>query len=179
MVLAWEKLQEVFVMLVVVAVALPPWRFSFFIAFWRRLSFFRELSPVFYTHFILFQPSSSQSDLQHFHLTFLGLPRVLRFWAGVFYPQALFYLALLPYVLVHFVIQMRARTPHPGFSSVSTNTKLSFPADAWSWATHIVDTRPLVYQLHQWATKYKVTKLCFNQPIVVQSHTEMTIKKTC
>ena len=42
-----------------------------------------------FTPILYFQPSSLQSDSRHFHLIFLGfsvtaLPRMLRFWAGVF-----------------------------------------------------------------------------------------------
>ena len=45
---------------------------------------------------------------------------------------------------------------HLGSSSVPALTKLSLPADALTWTTHIVVTRPLIYQLRQWATKYRV-----------------------
>ena len=61
-----------------------------------------------------------------------------------------------PTFLAHFVTQMRAGTPHPGSSSVLALTELSLPADAWIWTTHIVVTRLLIYQLRQWATKYRV-----------------------
>ena len=50
-----------------------------------------------------FQPISSQSNMQHFHLEFSGIfivPQVLQFWASVFYTQANFILHLLP-TLVH------------------------------------------------------------------------------
>ena len=69
-----------------------------------------------------------------------------------------FYLAFFPYMAL-FVTQMGAGSPHPGSTSVPALTKLSFPADAWSWTTHIVDSTPLVYQLRLWATKYEVPKL--------------------
>ena len=54
-----------------------------------------------FTPILYFQFSSSQSDSQHFHLTYLGfsvtaLPRVLRVWAGTFYPQAFFTLHPIP-----------------------------------------------------------------------------------
>ena len=54
------------------------------------VSYRRVFTPILY-----FQPSSSQNDSWHFHLTVLGfsvtaLPRVLRFWACIFYPQAFF-----------------------------------------------------------------------------------------
>ena len=76
-------------------------------------------------------------------------------WA--FFTQKLFLpYALSPTLLAHFVTQVRAGTPHPGSSSVPTLTDLSLPADAWTWTIHIVVTRPLIYQLRQWATKYRV-----------------------
>ena len=60
-----------------------------------------------------------------------------------------------PTFLEQFVTQMRVGTPHPGSSSVPGLTELSLPADAWAWTTHIVVTRPLIYQFCQWATKYR------------------------
>ena len=142
-VLARENLQEVFVMLLVVAVAFPNWRFFISLLFdvilHLSVSYRRVFIPILY-----FQPSSSQSDSRHFHFKFPGpfrhsLPLALRFWASVFY------LSLLPHTLAHFSTQMRAGTPHPGSSFVLAPTKLCLPVDAWSWTTHIVDTRPLVY----------------------------------
>ena len=61
------------------------------------VSYRSVFTPILYS-----QPSSSQSDSWHFHLTFLGfsvtaLPWVLRFWAGVFYPQAFFTLTPSPH----------------------------------------------------------------------------------
>ena len=100
-----------------------------------------------------------------FILTFLCFSvtvfqQALRFWAGIFYPQVFFTLHSFLTFLSRFVTQMWAGTPHPRSFSVPTLTELSLPADAWSWTTHIVDTRPLVYQLRQFATKYRVkTKL--------------------
>ena len=78
---------------------------------------------------------------------------------GRFLPTGIFYLAFLPHILTHFVTQMWVGTLHPWSSSVPALTKLSFPADTWSWTTHIVDTRPLFDHLRQWATRYKVTEL--------------------
>ena len=82
------------------------------------------------------------------------LPQALRVWVGIFYPQAFFTLRSFPTFWYVFVTQMRAGTPHPGSSSMPALTELSLPADAWTWTTHIVDTRPLIYWFHQWATKY-------------------------
>ena len=103
------------------------------------VSYRQVFAPILY-----FQRSSSQSDSRHFHFKFSGpfrhsLPRALRFWASVFY------LSLLPHTLACFLTQMQAGTPHPGSSFVLAPTKLCLPVDAWSWTTHIVDTRPLVY----------------------------------
>ena len=50
-------------------------------------------------------------------LFFTVLPRALRFWVSIFYPQALFTLLSFPTFLTRFVTQMRAGTLSPGFSS--------------------------------------------------------------
>ena len=84
------------------------------------------------------------------------LPRALRFWVGIFYPQAFFTLHSFPTFLARFLTQMWAGTPHPGSSSVPTLKELSLLADAWTWTTHIVVTRQLIYQLRQWARTYRV-----------------------
>ena len=75
------------------------------------VSYRRVFTPILY-----FQPSSSHSDLRHFHLTFLSfsvtaLPRVLRFWANVFYPHAFFTLHSFP-TFWH-VLWLRCRQEHP------------------------------------------------------------------
>ena len=150
MVLAWDKLQEVFVMLVVVVV-LPHWRF--FVHCFLTLSLILPWAIAgFLQQFCNFSPADA------FIWTFLGfsvtvLPRVVRFWAEVFYPQAFFTLHSFPTLWYVFVTQMRTGTPHPGSFSVPALTGLSLPADAWSWTTYIVDTGLLVYQLRQWVTK--------------------------
>ena len=137
--------------------------FSSFIAFRRHSSFFREPSPGFSTHFIL----SAQLIAEWFAELLFQLSGLFRHsltasatvLIGRFLPPDSFYFALISHILARFVTQMLAGAPHPGSSSVPALTKLSFPADAWSWTTDVVDRRPLVYQLHQWATTYKVTKL--------------------
>ena len=78
---------------------------------YSSVSYRQVLTPILY-----FQPISSQSDSRHFHLTFLGfsvtaLPRVLRFWVGVFYPQAFFTLHSLP-TFWH-VLWLRCGHEHP------------------------------------------------------------------
>ena len=75
------------------------------------VSYRRVFTPILY-----FQLNSSHSDSRHFHLTFLGfsvtaLPRVLRFWAGVFYPQAFFTLHSFP-TFWH-VLWLRCGQEHP------------------------------------------------------------------
>ena len=156
MVLAWENLQEVFVMLVVAVVFLtggfyisgllflatgtPPWLLSR----WRPPL---ALSSTLVTF-------SCFKFARPFRHSFTASATVL---SGCFLPADVFYLMLLHRHFWHgFVTQLWAGTPHPGSSSVSALTDLSFPADAWTWTTHIVVTRRLIYQLRQWATKYKV-----------------------
>ena len=68
MVLAWENFQEVFVMLVVVVVFLPHWRFFISLLFdiipHPSVDYRRVFTPILY-----FQPSPSQSDSRHFHFS--------------------------------------------------------------------------------------------------------------
>ena len=159
MVLAWENLEEVFVMLVVVVV-LPHWRF---LRFWTTFSchrhstlFFQALEGLHQLWALPWQLSVALI-LPGFSVTVL--PRALRFWVGVFLPTGFFILHSYPTLWHVFVTQMWAETPYPGSSSVPVLIKFSLPADAWSWATHIVDARQLGYQLDQWATKYWVKTL--------------------
>ena len=165
MVLAWENLQEVFVMLVVVVVVLPHWRFFFLYCFstsslilsWAIAEFLHPFYIPILAQLIAEGFATLSFNLSGlFHHSFTASATVL---SGRFLPTGVFYLAPLPHILVCFVTQMRVGTPHPGSPSVPALTKLSLPADAWSWTTHITDTRPLVYQLRQWAMKYKITKL--------------------
>ena len=84
MVLAWENLQEVFVMLIIVVVFLTG---SFYVS---GLLFLATGTPPW-----LLRPvkASTSSELypDYFWLPLLfHLPRALRFWVGVFYPQAFF-----------------------------------------------------------------------------------------
>ena len=68
--------------------------------------------------------------------------------SGRFLPSSVFFLTLLHRNFWHvFVTQMRAGTPHPGSFFVPALTELFLPADAWTWTTQIVVTRPLTYQL--------------------------------
>ena len=113
------------------------------------VNYHRVFTPILY-----FQPSSSQSDLPHFHFNFSGLfifTVSATVSSGLFLPTGVF----LPYV-PSFVTQTRAGTPHPRSSTVPALTELSLPADAWPWTTNVWIIRPLVYQLRQWTTKYRV-----------------------
>ena len=125
MILSWESLQEVFVMLVVIVVF-----FSFtggfsVIVFRRHPSPFPEPSLVF-TPILYFQPTSSQSNSQHFHFNFSGFfifttsAVVLsgRFlFTGYGFEKAFFnHRRLLPYT-PSFAPQMWAETTHLGSSS--------------------------------------------------------------
>ena len=115
---------------------------SSFIASWGH--------PILY-----FQPSSSQSNMQNFHLTFPGpsftiLPRAVWFWVSIFYPQAFFTLRSFPTFL-----------PEPAFIKASLgvgSSSLKFArlhADPWNtdsahlfvWFTaiHILDIQKNSY----------------------------------
>ena len=92
MVLAWENFQEVFVMLVVVVVFLPHWRFFIHCLSTSSLTLPWTIAGLLHP-FYTFSPAHCRVIHDTFILTFLGfsfLPRVLRFWAGFFYPQAFF-----------------------------------------------------------------------------------------
>ena len=81
----------------------------------------RVFTPILY-----FQPSSSQSDLRHFHfqpfqdLLVTVLPRALQFWVGIFYPRAFFTLGSFTDILPAFI---KERLSLPGSRQFSS----------WSW----------------------------------------------
>ena len=92
MVLAWENLQEVFVMLIVVVVIFAHWRFliSLFIDVIPHpsVSYRRLFTPILY-----FQPSSLQSNSRRCHFNFSGLfifTASATVLSGFFVPQAFF-----------------------------------------------------------------------------------------
>ena len=170
MVLAWENLQEVFVMLVVVVVS-PHWRF--FIHCFSTSSLTIPWAIARFLHpFHNFSPAHCRVIRDIFIWTFpdfsvTALPRALRFC--VFYPQAFFTLHSFPTFWHVFVTQIRAETPHPGSFSVPALTELSLPADAWSWTTHIVDTRFINRASEPRSIESELNYLiCFNQPMLVQ-----------
>ena len=129
----------------------------------------------FYTPFYTFSRAHRRVIRNTFILTFLGfsfLPGVLRFWVSGFYPWA-----FLPYTL-SFVTQARAGTPHPRSSSVPALIELFLSADAWTWTIDVWITRPLIYQLCQWATKYRVKIEVLNVSLV-QSQQNSYFFVTC
>ena len=135
--LAWENLQEVFVMLAVFVVFITGGSSTL------ASQGLESLHQLWVLPWLL----SVALLLPGFPATVLQ--RALRLWGGIFYPQACFTLYSFTTFLTCFVIQMRAGTPHPGYSSVSALTELSLPADACTWTVHIVVTRALIYQLRQ------------------------------
>ena len=98
MVLAWENLQEVLLMLlVVVFISLEVFHSLLFDVIAHLSITYRGLSHSFYT----FDPAHCRVIRDTFILTFQGfyitvLPRALRLWAGIFYPQAFFTLHSFP-----------------------------------------------------------------------------------
>ena len=139
---------------VVVVVVLTHWRF-FIHCFSTSSLTFPWVIARFLHPFYIFSPVRRKVVRNTFIWTFLGfyvtvLPGVLQLWASVFY------LALVPQILARFCDSDASRnTP----SSVPALTGLSLLTHAWSWTTHIVDKRPLVYPLHKKPTKYRVIKL--------------------
>ena len=132
MVLAWENLQEVFVMLVVVVVFLTG---GFYIS---GLLFLATGTPPW-----LLRPvkASTSSELYpgYFQLLYFCQAFPSQFYRGHYSFEWEFFIhrRFLPYApsptfLARFVTQVRAGTPHPGSSSVPALTKLSLPADAWT-----------------------------------------------
>ena len=139
MVVAWESLQEVSVMLVVVFYLTGG--FSFYTFYFYRECYGFEWAFFIHGRFLLYTP---------------------------------------------FVTQMKAGTPLPGSSSIPARTELSLPADAWTWTIDVWITRPLIYQLLEWATKYRVKiKLlnifCFSKSNVkiIKIHFEQDLGLYC
>ena len=133
MVLAWENLQEVFLVLVVVVVVFLTVDFYvselLFLATGTppcllrpvKASTSSELYPGYFWLLYFCQAFSS-----HFYREHYGFE-----WAFFTHRRFLPY-APSPTFLAHFVTQVRAGAPHPGSSSVSALTELSLPADAWT-----------------------------------------------
>ena len=104
------------------------------------------------------------------------LPRALRFWVAFFTHMRFLSYAPPPTFLEQFVTQMRAGTPHPGSCYAPALTELSLSAEACTWITHILVTRPLIYQWHQWTTKYRVKIKLLRFRHVLLITTSMNIK---
>ena len=62
---------------------------------------------------------------------------------------SVFYLALFPHIFGMFSDSDAGR-------NTPSRILLCACPDAWTWTTHIIVRRPLLYQLRPWATKYKV-----------------------
>ena len=131
---------------------LPHWRIFISLLFDVILHPSESYRRVF-TLILYFQPSSSQSDSWHFHFDF---SKLFIFTASAPVLSGLFYRRRFLLYITLLVTQMLLGTPHPWSSSVPVLTELSLPADAWTWTIDVWITRPLMYQLRQWATKYRV-----------------------
>ena len=142
---AWEKLQEVFVILNIVVVV------------FLTKSFLR-----FRATFPCHRHSTVASQVHENHHQLWVLPQLLLIALLFRHIFTAFATVLSGYFFTHrrtlpcpssshfwprFVAQIRARIPHPGSSSVPGLTKLFLLADAWPLTTHIVVTRRLIYQL--------------------------------
>ena len=160
MVLAWKNLQEVFLMLVVVVV-LPHWRFLRFRATFpchRHSTLASQAPEGLHQLWALPWLLSVTLLLPGFFVTFV--PPALRFWVGVFYThRRFFYLALPPHILARFCDSDVGRKTPSRILLCACPHRVVPPADAWSWNTHFADSRPLVYQLRQWATTCRVKTL--------------------
>ena len=165
MVIAWENLQEVFVMLVVVVVVFTSLEVFTFLGYF-------SLPPAFHPSFsgpmkglhwlwalpwLLLLLYFCQAFPPHFYRECYGFE-----W--VFFTHGRF----LPYT--PFVTQMMVGAPLPESSSVPALTELSLPADAWTSSIDVWITRPLIYQLRQWATKYRVKIKLLNIFCLFKSH---------
>ena len=130
MVLAWENLQEVFVMLVVVAVFYLTGGF-----YVSGLLFLATGTPPW-----LLMPVKATSSSELYPGYFRFLYFLLGFYCEryglewAFFTHRRFFLSCtLSHIFWHvFVTQMRAGTPHLGSSFVPALTELSLPADAWT-----------------------------------------------
>ena len=93
--------------------------------------------PILY-----FQPSLSQSDSQHFHFSTIPLSFywALRFWVGIFYPQAFFTLRSFPTFLAQpaFIkASLGASSSSLKFAGLHTDPRNTDPAHLFVWFTVI------------------------------------------
>ena len=101
--------------------------------------------------FCTFSPAHRRviRDTFFFNHSVIFLSRVLRFWVGIFYPQAFFTLRSFTDIFGTFCDSDAGRNT-PSRTLISVYSHRVVPsADAWTWTTHIVVTRPLIYQLSQ------------------------------
>ena len=101
--------------------------------------------------------------LPSFFVTFL--PRALRFWVGIFHPQAFFYLALLPQIFWHvFVTQMRAGTLHTGSSYRICACPHRVVHSGWRMDLNYLycSYKTIDLSMRQRATKYRVKTSLLN-----------------
>ena len=143
-------------MILVVVIVFPHWRFFTFPGYF-------SMPPAF--HPSISGPWRSQLALTSTLATF-GCFTYPRLFHNSFIPSATVlsghYLTTgVVYLLFHHphfwhVLWLRCRQEHPGSFSVPSLTELSLPGNAWIPTSHIVVTRPLIYQLRQWGTKYRV-----------------------
>ena len=95
---AWENLQDVSVMSAVVVIFDLTGGFSFHCFTTSTLTLPWAIAGSFTPHFVLSAHPIAVWFAITFILTFLGfsfLPRVLRFWVGIFFPTRVFYPTLL------------------------------------------------------------------------------------
>ena len=129
---------------------LPHWRFFISLPFdvipHLFVSYHRVFTPILY-----FQPRSSQSDLWHFHFNFSRL-----FYCKCYHFEWVFFthwrfLLYTPSFVTQ--IEQKHSIQDPPLCLLSQSCP---PADAWTWTIDVWIIRPLIYQLRQWATKYRV-----------------------
>ena len=144
--------------MLVVVVVFPHWRLLLFWATFpchrhstlasqaheclQRLWALPWLLPVALLFARLF-PSEFYHECYGFQWTFFTHRRFLAYASSATFLEQL-------------LTQMRAGARYPASSSVPALTELSLPAGVWTWTIDVGITRPLIYQLHQWATKYRV-----------------------
>ena len=144
----WGNLPEAFVMLVLFY---PYWTFLRFLATFPclRHSFlasqgrqcFHQLWTLYPDYFRLLY--FCQAFPSHFYRERYGFERVF------FTHRCFLRFTPSPHCGIFCDTDEARNTPFRIFLSACP----ILPADAWSWTTHIVDTRPLAYYMRQWAMK--------------------------
>ena len=154
MVLAWGNLHEVFVMFGVVVVIL---RFRASVPCYRHSTLVSQAREGLHQLWALPWLLSVALLLPGFFLRVLR--RALRFWAGVFYPQAFFCLELLPHILARFCDSDVGRNTPSRILLCACPHKVvpsGWHMDLnYSYCRYKTNGLPIA----QSATKYRVTKL--------------------